>query len=324
MSQTERLELKNTLSPNSKNSNENEEEEEKKDLKENYSSFIIKMLEKTNNRRFQRNRNSINDSFKKNTKYNTLKINNQIKTRNNYLFNNSKISNNKYPNENTISNNFRQKTEINDNSNRNKINILNLNDINKTNYKTFKINCYNYKNNNYINNSSSKQDKNNKSTKIKNKNILNKLYGYNKKYIFSKSNILKKKHLIKLDNYQNNILKISQKKLSRENLIRLYTELKTIKADAEMIKPLPPINYPALVIHSFKEVEDKEKHKLTKSYENKKLKEMDDYEKELFNIKKSNGYKKVAFTKNKRIYKIFEILPEHVINVVFRNKNKII
>ena len=59
-----------------------------------------------------------------------------------------------------------------------------------------------------------------------------------------------------------------------------------------MIKPLPPINYTALIIHSFKEIDSKEKHRQMISFENKRLKEMDDYEKELYFIKKSNGFKR--------------------------------
>ena len=322
MAKTERLKLKNILTPRMNDSYENEDDEDKK---ETYSSFIIKMLEKTkSNKNYQRNRKSINDSFSKKSNYNAFKTNYIIKQKNKSLSNCSKISNIKYPNKNNLSINIKQKQATKDNFNRNKLDSLNLNDTNKTNFKTFKINSYNNKKNNYIKNSPSKKEKNDKSIKLKNKNILNKLYGYNKKFIFSKSNILKNKNLIGLDIYQNKILKISQRKLSRDNLIRLYTELQTIKADAEMIKPLPPINYPALVIHSFREVEDKDRHKLTKSYENKKLKEMDDYEKELYNIKKSNGFKRVRFVKNKRLYKIFEILPEHVVDVVFKNKNKII
>ena len=90
-----------------------------------------------------------------------------------------------------------------------------------------------------------------------------------------------------------------------------------------MIKPLPPINFPALVIHSFKEVDDREKHKKSISFENKKIKEMDEYEKELYDIKKSNVFKKSRYVNNKRLYKIFEILPEHVVEAVFKNKNKI-
>ena len=91
-----------------------------------------------------------------------------------------------------------------------------------------------------------------------------------------------------------------------------------------MIKPLPPINFPALVVHSFKEVDDKVRHRATLSYENKKLKDMDEYEKELYQIQKSNYFKRAKIVRNKKLYKILEVLPEHVVDVVFKNKNKII
>ena len=91
-----------------------------------------------------------------------------------------------------------------------------------------------------------------------------------------------------------------------------------------MIKPLPPINFPALVFHSFKEVDDKVRRRTTLSYENKKLKDMDEYEKELYQIQKSNFFKRAKIVRNKRLYKIFEVLPEHIVDVVFKNKNKII
>ena len=90
-----------------------------------------------------------------------------------------------------------------------------------------------------------------------------------------------------------------------------------------MIKRLLPINFPALVKHSFKEVENRKKHRKSISFENKKIKEMDEYEKELYDIKKSNAFRKVKYVNNKRLYKIFEILPEHVVEAVFKNKNKI-
>ena len=155
-----------------------------------------------------------------------------------------------------------------------------------------------------------------------NKMRLNALYGYDRNFIRSKNYLLKKKDLIGLDNYQNCILKVSQRNLSKDHMFKLFTELQSIKNNANLVKPLPPINYPALIIHSFKEVEERKKHISRISLENKKLKDMDDYEKELYNIRKNNAFKRLKIERNKRLYKIYEILPEHVVDALYKNKNK--
>ena len=299
----------------------------KKELKETYSSFIIRLLEDSKNfkKQYKNRRKSnniiINDSFKKNSKTKYLTTNNYNKKyKNNFISNNSKLFNKKSPIKSNLSYSYKTKKINNDSYTNPKVPMLQIGNINKTNYKAFKINSYKNKKINSI----EKEDKN--KNKVKNqrlntkKNILSKLYGYNKKYIFSKSNILKNKNLLELDKYQNNILKISQQKLSRDNLIKLYTELQSIKKNADMVKPLPPINFPALVIHSFKEVDDREKHRKSISFENKKIKEMDEYEKELYDIKKSYAFKKSKYLNNKRLYKILEVLPAHVVEAFFKNK----
>ena len=328
-SKTERLHSKSIFTPRSKFSDieDNYKDKEKEGLKDNYSSFLIRLLEdpkydkkKYKNRR-KKNNIIINDSFKKNskTKYSKTKYlttnNYNKKYKNNFISNNSKLFNKKSPIKSNLSYSYKTKKINNDSYTNPKLPMLQISNIKKTNYKNKKIN------------SIEKEDKNKNKEKNKKlntkKNILSKLYGYNKKYIFSKSNILKNKNLLELEKYQNNILKISQQKLSRDNLIKLYTDLQSIKTNANMIKPLPPINYPALVIHSFKEVDNTGKYKKSISFEKKKIKEMDEYEKELYEIKKSNAFKKTKYVNNKRLYKIFEILPEHVVEAVFRNKNKI-
>ncbi len=283
-----------------------------------YSSFLIKMLEKPSyNKRISSNNINL---FKKKGYSNISKTNYTERIRNNDELNTLSKNNSSY--KRNIS--YNQRKKINKNIityRKNNISPIKLQD-NDNNYITIKIK--NYKNK-Y--NSANKNDKEKKNKNLKDRNvtILSKLYGYNKKYVFSKSNILqKKKHIFELDKYQKKILKISKRKLSREHLIKLYTDLQTIKTEAEMIKPLPPINYPALIVHSFKEVDCKEKHIPMISFDNKRLDEMDDYEKELFSIKKSYGIKRAKFVKNKRLNKILEILPENVANIIFKNKNKII
>ena len=97
---------------------------------------------------------------------------------------------------------------------------------------------------------------------------------------------MENKNLIEIDGYQNNILKVSKKNLSRDNLIRLYTELQNIKTEANIIKPLPPVNFPALLIYSFKEVEGKENHRTILSYEKKKLRDMVNMKRNYTKLKK--------------------------------------
>ena len=150
------------------------------------------------------------------------------------------------------------------------------------------------------------------------------LYGYDKSFIKSKNCLFKSKDVKGLDKYQNDILKVSQRNLSKDHMIKLFTELQSIKRAADMVKPLPPINYPALILHSFKELDNTRRNIFKISNEDKKLEDMDDYEKELYQIKKSNVFKREKIVRNKRLYKIYEILPEHVIETVYKNRNKVI
>ena len=49
---------------------------------------------------------------------------------------------------------------------------------------------------------------------------------------------------------------------------------------------------------------------------------MDEYEKELYMIKKNNTFKREKMKRNKRMYKIYEILPEYVIDALYKKRNK--
>ena len=228
--------------------------------------------------------------------------------------------------------------------------IININDfastqLNKENKKRFK--SFNFKNKKIYNTCSNlntntnpnslnksillnnikknkKLIKNIRSVNNINRNRLNALYGYDKNFLESKKYLLKSKDIRVLEKYQNDILKISQRNLSKDHMIKLFTELQSIKKTADLVKPLPPINYPALILHSFKEAEDRKKRISKLTFEDKKYTDLDDYEKELYKIKKSNLFKREKVIRNKRIYKIYEILPEHVIDTVYKNKNKII
>ena len=49
---------------------------------------------------------------------------------------------------------------------------------------------------------------------------------------------------------------------------------------------------------------------------------MDEYEKELYKIKTSYKYKRVKTQRNKTLYKVFEILPEYVIDALYKKRNR--
>ena len=345
-------------SSRSKNSNINEAENEeiKKKPEESYSSFLIRMLEEDNKKYKKKAQNGLstiynNNLLNKKSNYNPFNTNYTSDIKVGLSMDAKKLNTNinfEYSKENKNINNFISYTDRNGLKQKKdsiklikQFNTTQLNTKNKTKFKSFELNdidtnLINTRNNtnwnqNILTNSELlKQLKRNKKIKIVrsvnnlNRMRLNALYGYDKNFVQSKKNLLKKKDLVGLENYQNDILKVSQRNLSKDNMYKLFTELESIKKNAEMVKPLPPINYPALIIHSFKEVEDKRRNKSKIPLEDKKLKDMDEYEKELFHIKKGNSFKRVKIERNKRLYKIYEILPEHVVNTLYRNKNKFI
>ena len=150
------------------------------------------------------------------------------------------------------------------------------------------------------------------------KTNLNKLYGYNKKYFTFKGNLKKNKES-ELEKYQDDILRLSSINLSRDNLLKLYSDLKNIRINSEEVKPLPPINFRSIITHSLTK-----KKKLEKGGylpKNKKYKDMDDYEKEMYKIKVNNRHEKYL-SNNKFIYKMYEILPEHIVEKIYVKKKK--
>ena len=317
-------------SPSPKVSNANISKEitgsnKKEKLKTDYSAFIINLLEKPFHNPFSKKKIKIknNNLIKKKISHNPTETNYTPRI-------NNKTFNSRYPikNDNISYSTNKERVSINNESERvvkKKLSPINLNNIKDNNIH---ITSYNTKNKSTLYNQSSLYNKrknvikkiNNRSLKDKNAKILSKLYGYNKKYLFSNSKTLRKKSVLDIEKYQNRILKLSQRKLSREHLVKLYSELQTIKNNAELVKPLPPINYPALVIHSFKEVENRRKHIGNLYNEGKNYDNMDEYEKEMYEIKNSNNKKRVKIFRNKRMYKIYEVLPEYVVDVIFKKK----
>ena len=148
---------------------------------------------------------------------------------------------------------------------------------------------------------------------------LNRLYGYNRKFLFYNAK-LKKEKCNSLEKYHENILRVSSINISKDNLLKLFSDLKTIKINSEQTKPLPPINFPALVNHSLNESGQKKRFGLKQPI--KKFSEMDEYEREMYMIKTNTRHEKMNFNTNKFLYKMYEILPEHVVETLYAKKRK--
>jgi len=285
--------------------------------KQTYSSFIIKMLDETPinfNKTIKKiSATAYKNLFKKNTNYRPFNTNYSPEKRDNSssfekILNKIEkkiIKKNEYLRENK-NKSYNDKNQILQHNNKSS---HNLDNINQSLFKDF------YK----------RLKEKDKFRVIKNsynnlkKKRLNDLYGYDSNFINSKNYLLKRKESFELGKYQNEVLKVSQRNLSRDHMMKLFTELQFIKRDADLVKPLPPINYRALVTHCFKG-DDKKKQDI--SVDKKGFKNMDEYEKELYMIKKNNTFKREKMKRNKRMYKIYEILPEYVIDALYKKRNK--
>ena len=119
---------------------------------------------------------------------------------------------------------------------------------------------------------------NKKSTKYRIKKEFDKLYGLNESY-YKELNSLKTEQNLSLSEHQSRLLSISSN-LSRDNLLKLYTELKIIKNSIEVVKPLPPVNFKKIIDQSKKEFRNKNRTVLKGREEEK-----DAFEVEMENLK---------------------------------------
>ena len=124
---------------------------------------------------------------------------------------------------------------------------------------------------------------------------------------------MKTEHNLSLSEYQSRLLNISSN-LSRDNLLKLYTELKTIKNSIEVVKPLPPVNFKKIIEHSKKEFRRKNRIVL------KGREEKDAFEIEMENCKKNS--KRKLKKEDPALIKAFSILPEYLVNVLVKKKRK--
>jgi len=240
---------------------------------------------------------------------NNLKINNSKKNLKKSLFNNKNFSDIQTTNT-LINNNY--DSNINYNT-----------ELPKLNSNKNLIENYTSKNSSYFNN-----DNNNDKTKIKKiisrkqliLNRFNKLYAIPDDFE-SKYKAIKNKRNISLENYQKNLLLISTN-LTKESAMKLHNKFRNIKEITEEIKPLPPFNYDALFEHSLKEAYSQRMKKNKKFLrEIRYLKQKkDSYEIEQEKINKNKH--KIIKKENPRILKLYQILPQHVVNaVLMKRKN---
>ena len=157
------------------------------------------------------------------------------------------------------------------------------------------------------------------SMKEKRKKIFNKIYGLDDDYYNSLINLKKNKNLSLIE-HQNKIIQLSSN-LGKQNLQKLNKELRNIRIDSSLVCPLPPLNYRALVEHSHNENKKnklKNRISLSKSLRIGQIK--DKYEMEL--EKEKFKYYKPKM-ENANIQRMYEILPEHIVEVFVKKKHSI-
>ena len=164
-------------------------------------------------------------------------------------------------------------------------------------------------------------DNNSKSPQYKQKKILNKLYGITPEYSKAYESAKKKKYL-PLISYQNNILNAyTLKNVDRECFINVSSKLKQIKESAEMVKPLPKVNFKIIYEHSKNEMKsyaELKKEKKAKK-ERKSLRQMlsQPKEKDAFEIEMENLSKnRRSYTKVTSINKSLFELPQPVVDIL--------
>lgn len=157
------------------------------------------------------------------------------------------------------------------------------------------------------------------SMKEKRKQIFNKIYGLDDGYYNSLNNLKKNKNLSLIE-HQNRIIQLSSN-LGKQNLQKLNQELRNIRIDSSLVCPLPPLNYRALVEHSHNENNNKKMKKrisLSKSLRMGQIK--DEYEMQLEKDKFKYYKPKME---NSNIQRMYEILPEHIVEVFVKKKHSI-
>lgn len=172
------------------------------------------------------------------------------------------------------------------------------------------------------NNTTQQQNENtSKSPQYKHKKVLEKLYGITPEYCKAYESAKKKKYL-PLISYQNNILNTyALKNVDRECFINVSNKLKQIKESADMVKPLPKVNFKIIYEHSKNEMKSyselQKERKLKKERRSLKQmlsqpKEKDEFEIEMENLARN----KRSYTKVTSINKSLFALPQPVVDIL--------
>ena len=202
---------------------------------------------------------------------------------------------------------------------------------------------------NYKNSYNPRNLKNTKSVEMKKitknqraRGKLQKVYKYENFFVKNKNRVINSKD-VDLEQYQQNLLKLSGNTFCKDNMIKLYTELKNLRNITETIKPLPPINFPALIRYTVEKnknnlssdpIKKKDKNKinvkqklLAKNNRWGPDNDVEEYEKELQLIKKSSKSSKYYKYVNPNYLKYemskYSLLPEYLVESIRKKKKEI-
>lgn len=154
--------------------------------------------------------------------------------------------------------------------------------------------------------------------KEKKRRIFDKIYGISIDYENSLDSIRRERNLSLLE-HQNKLLQLSTN-LRKPNLIKLNKQLRNIRMESSQVTPLPPLNFHNLVEHSHKEIEKERSRNKISLLKNIKLDSIKDaYEIEMEKAKIK--YYKVS-KENSNIARMYEVLPEHIVEVFVKRKHK--
>ena len=149
--------------------------------------------------------------------------------------------------------------------------------------------------------------------------MFDKIYGISNLNRSSISKIKKETNL-SLQEYHNKLLQLSVN-VDKANLIKLNKTLRNIRVESSQVQPLPPLNYKALVEHSKNEI----KKELTKYRISLKMSLLmnaikDEYE---IDLEKERRTYVRPMKETANIKRMYEILPEYIVNVFFKEESLI-
>ena len=154
------------------------------------------------------------------------------------------------------------------------------------------------------------------SSKMKQRRILDKLYGVTPSYIEKYQNTQKQKQL-DLDAYQNNLLNFfsTETNIDKRDFMDLLQNFDEIKENSASVNPLPKINVDNIIDHVKNQKKGKNDKMLTlKEYLNKnKNRKKDEFEKEQELIEKSKKFKVIPKKKRNRN---LDLLPPYLREVL--------